>query len=191
MDFIKKEPLIILLAGRAGSGKSTLAKYLKKEYESQQKKVIISPYTKYLKNYIEEITNKKIDEFNKPRDLLQQISSKIIKEQLGKKNFFIDRQIEDIEIYSYFADVILIPDVRFPNEIKEIKEKFNNVISIGIIRKDYISTLSLEQQKDITETALNDFHEYDFEIENTTQTDLQKVAKELEKKIKERRNYHE
>ena len=75
-------------------------------------------------------------------------------------------------------------------ELKELK-KFNNVISIGIIRKDYISTLSLEQQKDITETALNDFHEYDFEIENTTQTDLQKVAKELEKKIKERRNYHE
>ena len=124
MDFIKKQPLIILIAGRAESGKSTMAECLKKEYEKQNKKVIISPYTKYLKNYIENITNKKITEENKPRDLLQRISSEIIKTKLGKKNFFIDRQIEDIEIYSYFAEIIIIPDVRFPDEIDIIKEKF-------------------------------------------------------------------
>ena len=45
MEFIKKEPLIILIAGTAGSGKSTLCEYLKKEYEKINKKVIISPYT--------------------------------------------------------------------------------------------------------------------------------------------------
>ena len=191
MEFIKKEPLIILIAGRARSGKSVLAEYLKKECENQNKKVIISPYTKYLKHYIEEITNQKINEENKPRDLLQQISSKIIKGNLGKQNFFIDRQIEDIEIYSYFTDVILIPDVRFPDEIKTIKEKFNNVVSIGVIRKNYISTLTKEQLEDITETALNDYHDYDFEIENTEKTNLKDLAKELNNKINERRKNNE
>ena len=61
MEFTKKEPLIILIAGQAGSGKSTLAEYLRKEYEKINKRVIISPYTKYLKKYIEEITNEKTD----------------------------------------------------------------------------------------------------------------------------------
>ena len=188
MEFIKKEPLIILVAGTAGSGKSSLCEYLKKEYENINKKVIISPYTKYLKRYIEEITNEKIDESNKPRDLLQQISSKIIKQNLNKSDFFIDRQIEDIEIYSYFMDVILIPDVRFPQEIISIKEKFPNTISIGITRKDYISTLTKLQQQDITETSLNNYHEYDFEIENTKITNLEEVAKELVFKINRRVN---
>ena len=188
VEFIKKEPLIILVAGQAGSGKSTLCEYLRQEYEKINKCVIISPYTKYLKKYIEEITNEKIDEKNKPRDLLQQISSKIIKEDLKLPNFFIDRQIEDIEIYSYFMDVILIPDVRFPKEIIAIKEKFPNTISIGITRKDYISTLTKKQQEDITETALNNYHDYDFEVENDNNTNLEETARELVIKINERGN---
>lgn len=187
MNFVKKSPQIILIAGRAGSGKSTLAEYLKLEYERDSQKVIISPYSKYLKHYLEEITNKKITEDNKPRDLLQQISSKIIKGNMNKQNFFIDRQIEDIEVYSYFADVIIIPDVRFPDEIQTIKDKFTNVTSIGIRRKDYISILTKEQQNDITETALDIYHGYDFEIENTDKTNLQEIAGYLIKKIKERR----
>lgn len=191
MDFIKKQPLIILIAGQAESGKSTLAKWLKIEYEKQNEKVIISPYTKYLKNYIENITNKKITEENKPRDLLQKISSEIIKEKLGKTNFFINRQIEDIEIYSYFVENIIVPDVRFPDEIDIIKDKFKNVVSIGITRKNYISNLTSEQLEDITETALRNYHNYDFEIENTNETNLQQIAKELILKINERRYKNE
>lgn len=188
MEFIKKNPLIILIAGYSGSGKSTLCEYLKKEFEKINKKVIISPYTKYLKKYIEEITNEKIDEANKPRDLLQQISSKIIKEDLRLSNFFIDRQIEDIKIYSYFMDVILIPDVRFPKEIISLKEKFLNTISIGITMKNYISTLTIEQQQDVTETSLSNYHDYDFEVINTKNTNLEEIAYELVLKINERGN---
>lgn len=187
MEFKKRTPLIILIAGRARSGKSTLAKYLRTEYQFQNKKVIISPYTKYLKNYIEEITNKKVTETEKPRELLQQISSKVIKGALGKKDFFIKRQIEDIEIYSYFADVILIPDVRFPEEIQSIKEKFIDTISIGVIRENYVSDLTKEQQQDITETALNDYHEYDFEIQNNEQTNLEEIAKKMIQEIKRKK----
>lgn len=186
MKFIKKEPLIILIAGRAKSGKTTLAKYLQQEYIRQNKKVIISPYTKYLKTYIEEITNTKITDDNKPRDLLQQISSKLIKGELHNTNFFIKRQIEDIEIYSYFADIILIPDVRFPNEIQTLKETFKSVISIGITRQDYISPLTKQQLRDITETALDNYSDYDFLVENTKTTNLEVVAKKIIYQVAER-----
>lgn len=187
MEFQKKKPLIILIAGRARSGKNTFAQYLQEEYKKQNKKVINSPYTKYLKHYIEEITEKEIEEENKPRDLLQQISSKIIKGDLGKNDFFIKRQIEDLEIYSYFADIILIPDVRFPEEIEIIKDKFSDVISIGITRKNYISDLTKEQQQDITETALNEYHNYDFEIQTNNKIELETAAKKIIQEINERR----
>lgn len=188
MEFQKKNPIILLIVGKARSGKNTLAQYLKEEYQKKQKKVIISPYTKYLKQYIEEITNKKIEENNKPRDLLQQISSKIIKQQLGMNHFFINRQIEDIKIYSYFMDVIIIPDVRFPEEINRIKEEFPNTIAIGITRKDYISTLTKEQQQDITEIALDNYHDYDFEIENSDLNNLKDKALEVFNQIEKGRN---
>lgn len=187
MEFSKKIPLVILIGGRAQSGKGTLTKYLQEKFEQQNKKVINSPYTKYLKHYIEQITGEKIDEKNKPRDLLQQISSKIIKNELKRNDFFIKRQIEDIEIYSYFADVILISDVRFPEEIQIIKEKFSNVVSIGVIRENYVSNLTKEQQHDITETALDNYHNYDFEIKNNNKVDLAIVAENIIQEIEERR----
>lgn len=183
MEFIRGNPLIILVAGRAGNGKSTLAKNLETIYIKRGKKVVMSPYTKHLKQYIENIMYMKIDDNNKPRDLLQQISSKVIKEDLGYKDFFIRRQIEDMEVYSYFMDVIIVPDVRFPDEIDVIKSKFPNVISIGIKRENYISTLSLEQQRDITEVALDNYHEYDYEVINHEGVDLKKIAMELINKI--------
>lgn len=191
MEFKKRKPLIILISGKAQSGKSTLANYIKEIYEQKENKVIISPYTKYLKLYIENITNKKIDELNKPRDLLQEVSSKIIKGDLGKKNFFIERQIEDIEIYSYFADIIIIPDVRFEEEITNIKEKYNDTISIRVTRENYISTLTEKQQNDITEIALNNYNNYDYEVKNDFNTNLKKIAKEIITKIEERRINHE
>lgn len=187
MEFIKREPLIILIAGKARSGKGTIAKYLEQIYLEQGKKVVVSPYTKYLKQYIEDITGQKIDDENKPRDLLQQLSSKLIKETFGDNDFFIRRQIEDIKVYSYFMDVIIIPDVRFPREIEKIRDRFLNVFSIGVTRLHWISDLTEEQRKDITETSLDHYHHYDFEINNKEGFDFQKKALEIIHQIEERR----
>ena len=71
---------------------------------------------------------------------------------MNKHNFFIDRQLEDLEIYSYFADIIIIPDVRFEKEIEVIKEKYSKVISIGVKRPNYQSELTKEQLDGIDRT---------------------------------------
>ena len=183
MTYKEHNTKIILIAGKARSGKSTLSEYLKKEYEKENKKVIISPYTKYLKKYIEEITEEKIDENNKPRELLQKLSSDLIKPLLGT-DFFIKRQLEDIKIYAYFKDVIIIPDVRFPKEIEDLKKEYNNIVTIGIKRKEE-NDLTEEQKKDITETSLDNYNNYDYLIENNN-IDLKKEAQRIIKKIEER-----
>lgn len=185
MNFTKKNTLIVLVAGKARSGKGEVASYMERYFKEEGKKVILSPYTKYLKRYIAEVTGEDFDDENKPRDLLQKISSELIKSELSNPNFFIHRQIEDLSFYLYFMDVVIIPDVRFPEEIDAIKEKFSNVFSIGVKRKDYISILTKEQQEDITEIALDDYHNYDIELENTSleklQSDVLDIIKKLEK----------
>ena len=167
MVFKNRNPIIILIAGKARSGKNTVSKILESEFIKEKKEVIISPYTKYLKEYIHNITDWNIeDENNKPRDLLQKLSSELIKGKLGLENIFINRQIEDINIYSYFKDVIIINDVRFPKEIDTIKNVFTNVVSIQVKRSNYISGLTKEQLQDVTETSLDNYNNFDYIIEN-------------------------
>ena len=187
MEFKKKNPYIILIGGKARSGKSTLASIIGNNLTKKGDKVIHSNYTKYLKQYISDITGNIVTEENKPRELLQKLSSELIKKELGKNSFFIDRQIEDIEIYSYFADYIIISDVRFPKEIDLIKDKFPNVISIHVKRENYESDLTKEQQKDITEISLDNYNKFDFIVENNTDIDLNKTAINIINELKERR----
>ena len=187
MKFRDKKPVIILIAGKARSGKNTLANYIKEELEKKNLKVVISPYTKYLKQYIESITNISITEENKPRDLLQKLSSELIKKKLGKENLLIERQLDDIEVYSYFANAIIIPDVRFPREIEVIKDKFNNVLSIGLKRENYTTDLTKEQQNDITEISLDNYNNYDIIVRNNNLKDLQKKATDIINELYKRR----
>lgn len=184
MDIEKKNTFIVLIAGKARSGKGEVAKILEREFLSQGKRVVISPYTKYLKRYIYEITGEYSDGDDKPRDMLQNISSDIIKGKLNNKDFFINRQLEDLAFYSYFMDIVIIPDVRFEEELSVIKENYPNSISIGIKRKNYISTLTKKQQEDITEIALDNYKDYDYLIENTSLDNLNNQVINIIDKLK-------
>lgn len=187
MVFKNRNPIIILIAGKARSGKNTVSKILESEFIKEKKEVIISPYTKYLKEYIHNITDWNIeDENNKPRDLLQKLSSELIKEKLGLENIFINRQIEDIKIYSYFKDVIIINDVRFPKEIDTIKNIFTNVVSIQVKRSNYISGLTKKQLQDVTETSLDNYNNFDYIIENNDIESLKEDTINIFKSLQKR-----
>lgn len=179
MKYVNKNPLIICICGKSGVGKSTVSEYFFKLFSDLGKKVIISPYTKYLKEYIFDITGTKVDDNNKPRDLLQDLSSELIKNIIGDNDFFVRRQIEDINFYSYFFDVIIINDVRFPREIDVLKEKYNRVISVGVRRDNYDNKLTSKQKNDITEVSLDNYNMYDYIINNDNINDLYNKVKDI------------
>lgn len=179
----KKNVLIFCVCGKAGSGKSLLANYLYEEYKKNGHDVIISPYTKYLKKYISEVLGKEINDNFKPRTFLQEFSSDLIKDKLGYKDFFIVRQLEDISIYKYFFDVIIIPDVRFPDEIECLKKRNYNVVSIGMIRSGFDNNLSYAEKNDITEIALDDYKDYDFIVNNNEDVDLKNEVCKIIRKV--------
>lgn len=174
---------LFLIAGKARSGKDSIANIIKEKLVQKNKKVCIIRYSSYLKYYIREYFGWDGKEESKEqyRSLMNKIGTEIIREKIDK-NFFIKRIIEDIKVLSNFFDYAIISDVREPNEIIAPKEIFS-VIAINVSRPNYISDLTEQEQKHFTETALDDFNDYDYKIVNNgTLEDLKiKVIDILEK----------
>lgn len=183
MEIINKKPTIYLLSGKARNGKDTIAGFLKKFYEADGKKVIYSRAGKYIRYYAIEMTGWDGSEETKPRDLLQELGTEVIRNKLNKKEMFIQRQLDDIEIYSYFYDAIIVPDIRLPREIDSVKEKFDNVVTIEVNRINFDSSLTGNQKKHITETAMDNYKDFDYIVTNDTleklEEDIYKIYREV------------
>lgn len=184
MDVSYKNPKIYLLAGKAKHGKSTSSIFIKEEYEARGQKVAIARYSGYIKSFAKNYFGWDGREETKPRELLQQLGTQIIREKLNKEDFFVKRMIEDIEILSYFFDAIIIDDVRLEIEIEEIKKVFKNTISINVIRNNFDNGLTEKQKKHRTETALDDYNKFDYYIYNNgTFDDLKQSIIDIMKKV--------
>ena len=106
-----RDPIIFLFTGKARHGKDTAASFLKDCFEKDNKKVIFSQYAKYIKFYCKEMYGWDGSEETKPRELLQKLGTEVIRNKLNKAEMFIERQVDDIEIYSYFYDAIMVSDM--------------------------------------------------------------------------------
>ena len=164
LDVKYKDPIIFLFTGKARHGKDTAANFLKEYFELDNKKVIFSQYSKYIKFYCKEMYDWDGREETKPRELLQQLGTEVIRNKLNKAEMFIERQVDDIEIYSYFYDAIMVSDIRLPREIEGLKEKYKKIVVINIYRPNFESDLNNEQKKHITETAMDNYKDYDYKI---------------------------
>ena len=171
---------IIILSGKAQSGKNLTSNIIKEYCEKNNKKTIIISYAKYLKDYAKEITKWNGREKTKPRDFLQQLGTDI-KNNIDE-NMLINRIKEDIKVYQNYFDTIIISDARFINEIEAIKEFKNTTV----IRIEGIENKLTEKQKNhITETALDNYKDYDYIIENkTTKQNLKQQIKKIMEEIK-------
>lgn len=71
---------------------------------------------------------------------------------------------EDIKVYSYFYDIIIITDARLKDEIEIPKRLFNNVVTIRIDSIYYDKKMTIEQMNHITETNLDNYNKFDYVI---------------------------
>lgn len=165
--------LIFLISGRARNGKGTASKILKEKLENKNFKVCEIQFMRTLKGYLKDYFGWDGSEETKPRKMLQEIGTDIIREKLNKPYFHIDRLCEDIEVLSNFFNVFIVSDVRLPIEIETLKERFDNVISINVTREDYVSPLEVSEQVHITELALNDYKKFDYELVNSSLNGLE------------------
>lgn len=174
---------IYVISGKARHGKDTVALDIKEIYEKKGLKVINLAYGSYIKEYAKRISNWDGSEETKPRELLQELGTDIIRKKIDN-DFFVRRICEDIKVYSYYFDIITISDARFPNEMEWPKKNFENVINVRVIRDGYDSVLSEKEQKHLTETALDEYNSYDYVIHNDgTLSDLKEKVYDVVRKV--------
>ncbi len=179
MELRNGESKIYLISGKARHGKDTFSGYLKEVYEEHGKKVIVTQLSKYIKYYAREITGWNLTEEDKPRELLQTLGTGIIREKLGKDDLFINRMIDDIDIFSCFYDAIIISDVRLKKEIDDLRDVFPDLVSINIFRPNFDNGLTEEQKNHKTEIDLDDYDKFNEQIINTTLEELKQNAENI------------
>lgn len=158
-------PKIYIISGKARHGKDTIANMIQEYYQEKNKKLIVLHYASTLKEYAKKIADWDGSDNNKPRQLLQQLSTEIIRKQIDP-DFFVNRMIEDIKVYSYFYDAMAIADSRMKKELTEPIKNFDQVITIRVTRPNFDNGLTEEQKKHITEIDLDDYKDFDYYIEN-------------------------
>lgn len=176
---------IYVICGKARHGKDTTALAIKNAYSD--KKVINLSYGSYIKEFAKNISDWDGSEETKPRELLQHLGTEVIRNNIDK-DFFIKRLCNDIRVYSYYFDVITISDARFPDEVITPKKLFDDVITIKVVRDNFETSLSDDEQKHSTETALDGFNDYDYVIENNGSIDdLNEKVKTIVKEVEHER----
>ena len=169
---------IFLIAGKAGSGKTEVAKLIKEYYIYKLEKCVITEYSKTLKTFTMELTDWDGNPNTKPRKYMQELGDKI--RSIDEK-YFINNMIDDIKIYAEYTDNLVVGGVRLPAEIEDVKLNYDNVYAIYVENQFAQSKLTLEEQSHITETALENYDEFDYILVNDTKESLkEKVFKFLE-----------
>lgn len=165
MGIKKKEPIIFVVAGKANSGKDTTCELINNYVMLKNLKSVNLQFSSYIKMYAKKISGWNGNEDTKPRSLLQELGTEVIRNKIDN-NFFIKRIIGDITVYSYYCDVITISDARLPEELDGIKNSFKNVFKVRIERPNFENSLNSNERKHITEVGLDNYSDYDFIIVN-------------------------
>ena len=167
MELLKRKVKIFILSGKARSGKDEVADIILNYYKNKNVKKL--SYAYYLKQYVKDISNWDGTEDDKPRELLQTIGIDLIKNKIDNK-LLINRVIEDIKVYSFFYDIIVITDARLIDEVEDIKDNFKDVITIRINR-DMDNNLTNSEKNHITEIGLDNYNNFDYVIDNSNDYD--------------------
>lgn len=175
---------IYMVSGKACHGKDTTVAMIHKIYKEKNKRIINLQFSSYIKEYAKKISNWDGSEETKPRTLLQELGTDIIRNKIDPL-FFVNRIIGDIKVYSYYFDAITVSDVRAKVELDIPKQTFNDVVKVRVVRPNFDNGLSLEQKSHFTETDLDDYDKFDYEIINDGSLE------DLEQKVRKMVDYYE
>ena len=179
MEIRKRKPIIFIVSGKANTGKDTTCDFIRANMLLKNIKSIKLQFSSYIKMYAKELSSWDGSEKTKPRTLLQELGTDVIRKNLGD-DFFVKRMVDDINVYSYYLDVITISDTRFPIEIDTIYNNFDNVIRINVERPNFENNLNNLERKHISETALDNYDKYDYKLVNDgTLDDLNNKIKDM------------
>ena len=168
VEVLKK---IIAISGKARSGKDTFAKYLEEIFKDEGYSVLITHYADLLKYVCKEFLNWNGEKDEEGRKLLQYVGTDVIRAK--NPDYWVNFIIDILDFFPDKWDYVIIPDVRFPNELSQLKKRGYDVYHIHVDRhlpiKNYATYLHS------SETAM-DNEPYDCEVMNNKKVNLHAAA---------------
>lgn len=143
----------ICISGKAQNGKDTSAEIFKNELVIRGHSVLVIHQADLLKYICKSFFNWNGEKDDAGRTLLQQVGTNVIRKV--EPDFWVDFIAKVTSFFKDTWDYIIIPDTRFPNELEKLKADDANVFHVRVIRKDFVSPLTEEQQRHPSETALD------------------------------------
>ena len=144
---------VICISGKAGHGKDTAAKFLKEQLDLGENNVLITHYAdlvKYICSTFFDWNGRK-DEAG--RELLQYVGTDVVRSRVP--DYWVRFISDMLGFFGAEWDYVLIPDARFRNEVEYLIKSGFDVTHIRIVRDNYISELTEEQQNHPSETDLD------------------------------------
>ena len=160
---------VILISGSARFGKDSVAFIMKELLEKQKKKVLIIHYADNLKLFAKNYFGWSGQKDQKGRELLQWLGTDVVRKNY--EDTWVDMIVALLKGIKTLYDYVIIPDVRFPNEIDKMCDNFD-CITACVIRPNFDNGLTEEQKKHPSETALDN---YPMEYELINDGDLEKL----------------
>lgn len=154
---------VILISGKAQNGKDTMAGILRQTLIDNGDRVLITHYADLLKYICANYFGWDGKKDDKGRQMLQYVGTDVIRKQ--NPTLWVDFVAMILKYFNENWDYVIIPDCRFPNEITRLRDEGFDTIHLRVVRSDFESPLTEEQQSHPSETALDDF-EADFVIKN-------------------------
>lgn len=144
---------VILISGKAQNGKDTVADFLHKALVNDGKRVLVTHYADLLKyictNYFGWDGNKDA----RGRQMLQYVGTDVIRKQ--NPTLWVDFVSMLLKYFHENWEYVIIPDCRFPNEVTTMVENGFDTVHLRVVRKNFKSPLTEEQQQHPSEIALD------------------------------------
>lgn len=145
---------VVCISGKAQHGKDTTASLIKECLEERGERVLVAHYADLLKYICRTFFGWDGNKDEKGRHILQYVGTDVIRQKAP--DYWVDFLAGFLEIFDNEWDWVLIPDTRFPNEVDLMKDKFD-ATHIRVVRPNFVSPLTTEQQNHPSEVALDDY----------------------------------
>lgn len=145
---------VFLISGKAGHGKDTTAEFLKSSLEADGYSVLVTHYGDLVKYVCKTFFNWNGEKDEYGRSLIQKVGTDTIRAQYP--NYWVDFVIDIMKLFPDKWDYVLVPDCRFVNEVDYVKDAGFDAVHLRVVRNEFVSTLTPEQQAHPSEVALDD-----------------------------------
>jgi len=168
---------VILISGKAQHGKDTMAAYIKEGLEKCGRKVIVTHYADLVKYVCATYFGWDGKKDERGRHLLQYIGTDVVR--ANDQDYWARFVYEIAKMFKDEWDYMIIPDVRFPNEVSIFKDSEFETYHLRVVRDNFDDGMTEEQRNHTSETALDDCKPDKVIENNGTLDDLMHKAIEI------------